>query len=487
MPDMHVTELYRLERTQAEVDFVDVDVSTDNRIFIDPRAIRPQKGGLQEGCVACLVSFFSEVLDAIRLGLPEEVRRLMRYLGEPNETHLGFSRGRSRGRGLRGYRSDAIADKISASRAAQTGLLRDLEDTAFLVPGVDKDLLSDMTTQIIRGPLIRYTQQCCAQYGIPTHSQYGGNVWNPDTLEWEEDYDVPLPRTDDGALLLVPKSIVRHYPILDSTKYFNGYLAPYLEAEELRAQSQLVELLKDGEARVTKKRLREKYGAAKEAVVDQTLRLNRKPLERYRQAAGKITAPPLINEDIAETVGSAQVDFLEAYGKVEAIRPGTHGASAYHRAVADLLSAIFYPPLANFKIEDEIHGGRERIDITCDNVATAGFFDWVNRGYHCPIIPIECENYDRELANPEFDRLSGRFTDQRGNLGLLVCRAFEDKTLFLERCRDTSKDGRGYVIVLDDKDLRTLAEEAAALQYEPRREKRFAYPLLRERFDMLIK
>ena len=306
---MHVTELYRLERTQAEVDFVDVDVSTDNRIFIDPRAIRLQKGELQEGCVACLVSFFGEVLDAIRLGHPEKVRQLMRYLGEPNETHLGFSRGKSRGRGLRGSRSDEIADAISASKAAETGLLQDLEDTAFLVPGVSRDLLSDMTTQIIRGPLIEYTQQCCIQYGIPMESQYGGNVWSPDSLEWEEDYEVPLPRTEDGALILIPKSIVRHAPILDNTKYFNGYLAPFLEADELQAQSQLVELLKSGEGRVTKKKLHEKYSDSKEAVVEQTLRFDRKPLERYRQVAGRITAPPLVNEDIARTIGDPQVSF----------------------------------------------------------------------------------------------------------------------------------------------------------------------------------
>ena len=133
---MHVTQLYDLDRTQAEVDFVDVDVSTDNRVFIDPRAIRLQKGDLQASCVACLVSFFTEVLEAIVAGRPDKVRDLMRYLGEPNETHLGYSRGRSRGRGLRGRRSVDIADAISASRAAQTGLLRDLEDTAFLVPGM---------------------------------------------------------------------------------------------------------------------------------------------------------------------------------------------------------------------------------------------------------------------------------------------------------------------------------------------------------------
>jgi len=484
---MHITEYFRLDRTQAEVDFVDVDVTTDNRVFIDPRAIRLQKGYFQEACVAHLVSFFSEVLEAIHMERPDHVRELMRHLGEPNETHLGYSVGRSRGRGLSGQPTNEVADAISASKAAKTGLLRDLEDTAFFVPGVDRDLLSDMTTQIIRGPLIEYTQQCCIQYGIKMSPQYSGQIWNPDNLGWDEAWDVPLPRTDDGALILVPKSIVRHAPILNSKKYFTGYLAPYLEAYEMRAQSQLVQLLKNGTAKVKKKDLLEKYGDTKESVVEYTLMLDKKPIERYRRVAGQTLAPPLVNEDIAATVGGPQVDINFTFERITAILPGNAGAGLYHRSVADLLSAVFYPSLANFKIEDAIHDGRKRIDITCDNLATAGFFDWVGRRFHCPIIPIECKNYGRDLANPELDQIAGRFSDLRGNLGIIICRSFDNKALFLERCRDTARDRRGFVIALDDDDLRLLSQQAAELQYEPKRDQRFAYPLLRERFDALIK
>ena len=107
----------------------------------------------------------------------------MRRLGEPNETHLGYSRGRSDGRGLTGKRAIEFADKISQSKAAATGLLQDLEDTALFVPKIREDLLSDMTTQIIRGPLIRYTQRMCEFHEIPMEQQYSGHLWNPDSLD----------------------------------------------------------------------------------------------------------------------------------------------------------------------------------------------------------------------------------------------------------------------------------------------------------------
>ena len=80
----------------------------------------------------------------------------------------------------------------------------------------------------------------------------------------------------------------------------------------------------------------------------------------------------------------------------------------------------------------------------------------------------------------------GRFSDQRGRLGLIVCRSFEDKALFLKRCKDASSDRNGYIIMLDDDDLEQLAREAEELRGEAKPTERFAFPLLRERFDILI-
>jgi hypothetical protein len=483
--DVHITEHYNMDCTQAAVDFVDVDITTDNAVFIDPRAIRLQRGLLQDECAGYLVSFFSEILDAIHDNRPDHIRELMRMLGEPNETHLGYSRGKPQGRGLAGKRATEFADAISGSKAAKTGLLQDLEDTALFVPKVGSDLMSDMATQILRGPLIRYTQLTCEYHGIDMEEQYSGPIWNSDSLEWDE-MQVDLPRTPQGTLILIPKPIVRHSPILDSGKYFSGYIAPFLEGEELERGSDLVKLLRNGRRYVTKKDLAEKYGDDKPAVVNQTLRLDKKPLERYRQVAGTITSSPLVNEDLAETLGSEQVDFIGAYEKVIAVSPGMAGAHYYHHAVEELLTAIFYPSLGNRHIEKEINKGRKRIDIVYDNVATTGFFDWAGRHYNCPTVPVECKNYQHDINNPELDQMIGRFSNDRGRLGLIVCRSFADKRLFIERCRDTSKDGHGFIIPLDDADLKKLAEKAAELQFEVRKQKRFEFSLMRERFDQLI-
>ncbi len=72
---------------------------------------------------------------------------------------------------------------------------------------------------------------------------------------------------------------------------------------------------------------------------------------------------------------------------------------------------------------------------------------------------VECKNYGNEVGNPELDQLSGRFSPSRGLIGILVCRSFRNKEKFLERCADTARDARGFIVPLDDRDLKAMAEQ----------------------------
>lgn len=47
-------------------------------------------------------------------------------------------------------------------------------------------------------------------------------------------------------------------------------------------------------------------------------------------------------------------------------------------------------------------------------------------------------------------------------------------------CRDTAKDGRGYMIVLDDVDLEMLVKSTSAIHYDASR------TILNDRFDQLV-
>lgn len=190
---------------------------------------------------------------------------------------------------------------------------------------------------------------------------------------------------------------------------------------------------------------------------------------------------PMGHEDIAGVEGrQANPQWGSLVNAVCNIVPGNEAAASYEKAIEALLSALFYPALNYPVTQHEIYQGRKRIDISCTNMASDGFFKWLSLHYTAPLIFVECKNYGREVGNPELDQLSGRFSKSRGQVGLLVCRQFNDKNRFLQRCRDTALDGRGYIIALDDDDLRILVEARKGIM-DPLSQK-----LLLQRFQALV-
>ncbi len=144
--------------------------------------------------------------------------------------------------------------------------------------------------------------------------------------------------------------------------------------------------------------------------------------------------------------------LIEALG---AIPQGSDGATAYHNLMIGLIEFLFFPTLLFPTKEHEIHEGRKRIDIVYTNAAAHGIFESFTRTTRkiSTRIMVECKNYSSDPANPELDQISGRFGDHRGWLGLLVFRVTGDMDVFVARCRDTARDGRGYVIPLQDADI----------------------------------
>ena len=116
---------------------------------------------------------------------------------------------------------------------------------------------------------------------------------------------------------------------------------------------------------------------------------------------------------------------------------------------------LLYPKLTCPVKEHEIHEGRKRIDFKYTNSATIGFFFRMleNPNTRSIDVPFECKNYSKEVANPELDQLAGRFSIHRGKLGFLLCREIDNRERFIQRCKDTAMDGRGYIIVLEDNDI----------------------------------
>ena len=453
---MKISQIFGLDRTQAELDFVDVDIDRDLPLFIDPHFLAQRTDTWSVHASHTVRNFFGYFIGLLNQGEEDEARTLFDNLHEPNETCLGLSRGRPDGNGIGEGDAQKIFASLLESRAVKTGVLADLEDCRVFVQGVDKDKTSDMTTNIIRGSLIVYTQQQCALWGIPlTAGSPSGFCWNRGFRGWENFYTENL-YIGAQRILLVPKACVSYAKKHTPKQYHQHFVLNFLQHDHLRMRTSLVQrrVRRDGSVKefVTKKSLQDEGGAGFDKDFLASFTNAHPQVFANFKAAERTQGTSLSIEDFGENV-EVIADYLQ--GRLRSIPVGPDSATDYHRTATGILDFLFYPHLINPMIEHEIHDGRKRLDLTFDNAATDGFFLRLHQvsGVTCPFILIECKNYSRDIANPELDQMAGRFGPNRGQFGLVLCRSIQDRELFLDRCRDTLRDSRGLILPITDEDL----------------------------------
>lgn len=457
------SKYFELGVSQHELDFVDVSNEYDTPVYVDPYAIEVRDDIWAAQASEHIRVFFNEVLESIRAGDMERAKNLMSHLTEPKETFLGVSREDPKGRGVGRKQSGQLIDAIAASEAYKSGLLSDLSEMALYVDGVDKDKISDLTTNIIRGLLVDYTQQQCEIHGVSTDRYNGPPLWDVARRNWQSQI-VQLPYISGDAVILVPKYIVRRRLSIDSQEFYNKQITDFLVAENLRANSSLVQVIKERKV-VYKKDVREAAPKSK-LMIAETVKAHPELLEMYKKIARRHSALTNFKDDEnAPTVTGVCATLAGLYKNVPA---GAKHADDYHNLVTGSLTALFYPDLILPRKEWEIHGGRKRIDLVFTNAADGGFFAHRRDDalVNANMVIVECKNYSSDIANPELDQLAGRFDRNRGKFGILTCRSLDNADLVTERCRDMAVRQMGYVVVLTDTDIVEMLTAKSQLQEE---------------------
>jgi len=447
---------FGLSNTQASLDFVDIDVSVDTPLYVDPYAIQIRHDEWSDKCGDHIRSYFGQLLDVLRRGEAARADHLLSHLHEPNETFLGVSSGAPRGRGVGDHKATMLADALIRSRAFQSGLLTDISEAELFIHGVGRDTISDLTTNVIRGLLAEYTAQQCLLHGIPTRPVHSiGPAWNSEAGDWES---VPfqLPICNRRPVLLVPKFSVRHQLSLDSQEFWNHHMIEFLRREYMNAGGGLVRTFRDGRPYVTKKAVKQRHPFVKDDLAD-FVRAHPRVLKTYKTLKG--AQGPMETEDLDASFNERA--FATALRQeIPNIPEGGDAASRYHSFALGVCTFLFYPGLICPIKEFELHQGRKRVDIKFTNSAEQGFFSAMMKSPQTRAlgVMVECKNYLKQLDNPELDQLSGRFGHQRGFFGMLLCRRMDDRRRIIERCRDAANDGRGYMIVLEDPDIDRLLQ-----------------------------
>lgn len=446
-----ISELFDLKKSQYELDFVDINPDIDTPLFLDPYYISKCEFPFAVCAYESLRSYFEFLLALLKGKRIEQARELFSHLGESNDVCMGMSHGKPQGRGMGPEDTNAIFKELLRSRAIHSGIMEDIEDFRIFVPNVDRDKVSDMTANIIKLQLLEYTKQQCELHNIPLlQTVPSGMYWDAKHKRWDNQYTERLV-INNKPILLVPKRIVSFTDKYTTQEYKQHFVLNYLQNEHLSLGSSLVRKYKNGEKYVTKKSIEE---------IDPPI--DKEYLARFTESHPEVFQD-FKNKTVSkiERIPGAVLEDLNAneicnylISKLRSVPSGTKNASNYHNLIIGILELLFYPNLSSPKKEKEIHEGRKRIDIVFNNSAEDGFFYTTpshNVTLPCPYVYVECKNYTGEVANPEIDQLSGRFSNMRGRVGILTCRVLEEN--FIKRCADTFADERGLVIPLEDSDL----------------------------------
>ncbi|HXA20379.1 MAG TPA: hypothetical protein VN380_25595 [Thermoanaerobaculia bacterium] len=480
---MRISRKFRLDATQYQLDFVDIDSRRDLPVFLDPYFLSVQTDQWSFEATRTIRSFFEHFVRLVRADDLAGARELFSYLGEPNETCLGLSKGPPEGRGIGPVNADDMFESLLKSKAIQTGAVEHLEDARIFVDGIGRDKTSDMTTNIIRRHLLEYTRQQAVLWGIPLQAGVpSGDYWSSKERRWMADFTDRL-IVSGKPLLLVPKAVVSADDRYTPQQYHSHHVLEYLKNEHMSMNSALVQRYrrKDGTERafVTKKDLEEQVAPLSKAYL---LKFTQDHPEIFGEFREQIRSKMqrMVNENL--TFDPLPVVTEQLITRLRAIPSGGERATEYHRTVAGILELIFYPDLFAPQLEHEIHEGRKRIDLTLDNGARDGFFHRLHSVLKipCAYILVECKNYSRDVANPELDQMSGRFSPNRGKFGIVVSRTVDDMPLLLARCADSHRDDRGTILPLADADLITILEALGAGAVRPEQE------LLQDRLRAIV-
>lgn len=326
---MRLSEHFKLGKSQAELDFVDIDPDRDTPLYVDPHLISVSQNPFAERCHSNLDGFFSYFLELMRSKQEDEARRLFSCLHEPNETCFGVSSGSPSGRGIGRGQADKLFDSIKKSAAVRTGVLEQLQDCAIFVPGIERDKVSDMTTNIIRNLLVEYTHHQCELHGIELRPDTPvGPLWDNENRQWAYSRCDMLV-IQGRPILLVPKSIVSFANNYNLGKYHTHFVLNYVKREQFRTNGPFVHKrkLKSGKMKewVSKTELKATIAPAEKDYVANFTRKHGKVFQDFKQWVAARTRPLQPRELRGTDDVSDIAEYLES--RLRAIPPGNEQAS----------------------------------------------------------------------------------------------------------------------------------------------------------------
>lgn len=428
--------------SQFDVDFVIPRVGVDIPVGIDPFLLFKSRNPEFRQLHQQLIDAFNSGIAAVKDGSLSEARRMFDY-PEVSAVGFGYTTKGKRGSGVGTYLAGLILETVSNSPGLQKRGVRHVEEMQLLASHIGPDRVSDIAANVLKQFLIEYTQRQAEIWQIPLRAGVPiEHVYDHGSSKWIDTYaDLPVDSSDDSAILLVPRRLVRQLPWINYDDFLKTEFSAYLSARRTQARSigEGVEASKSKPDVISVTRadlgLVERYVASREQKADDAA-----PDTNY------------IDEDVCSRSEALTLRLKQA-------EPGRDGAKEYQLLVLEILNFLFNPDLTDGQPEVRTIDGTERRDIVFTNESDESFWAYVRSNHDGIFLMFETKNMT-ELDIAAINQTATYLGDRIGRMGVLVTRSAlaENIQRKIFSVWNDSSSARKIILVLTDAHLVELLQ-----------------------------
>ncbi|MBF4982808.1 hypothetical protein FNJ87_00115 [Nonlabens mediterrranea] len=206
MIENHVSGFFTIPEPPEGFEFVDVNVYSDRRLFLNPQLIEISSSPYARSMRNILKHYWGAFFMHARKADKLRAIAMLSGLSEPTETRIGYATG-CQGNSVGFKLQEVLWDTIVKSKAVKSGVLTNFNNLSLFTEGIGADRISDITTKICKVQLIEFTQYICERYDVEMKLVRQKDLFNPMTFKWES-RDVYLPVIDGKPLILIPRDMV---------------------------------------------------------------------------------------------------------------------------------------------------------------------------------------------------------------------------------------------------------------------------------------
>ena len=144
---MKISRKYQLPA--QKLDFVNINLAKDNKIFIDPVKIKNGTSEIHKTCYKKIDSFIQILLELSRKREYKKLLEIIDNFHERNETRLGYSLESTYGKSFGENGGRDLVKLLAKNEMVSNGEVEDIFDCLIMVPNIGEDKVSDLITTII--------------------------------------------------------------------------------------------------------------------------------------------------------------------------------------------------------------------------------------------------------------------------------------------------------------------------------------------------